>query len=479
MSPTELLHQILEAEKPGAFEICLKPGHVTLTDASNGSRSANGDAEEIERLREILIGTLGVDLIQDFSGPWFSGFIPFKDSQLLAALIRVGSPDDKGGESYNCQVEFKPISKEETGGKLIFHFQLAEDFARILRSILRRRLEEHAANTIAVRRDGDGFLEIVLEPGGETIYFLQTPEKRILAGLRDVFGLTLKKGHEPRAGQVRPIDLDGVPAVLTAAAIEDPSVLGCFDIAKGTGRIGLVVGKFQPPTQQHIDLIKTAQSRCDLLIVCIGSSQLKNTVRHPFPWEARRDMLSLCLDSGNIRFLPLADIDELDIADDWVAYVLEKIEKQKLPSPTDYFTGSRVDARWYEDAFASLAADPAGENESMTTYVDRDTGYRLHVFRSFFEDSVSATELRTLIEMRFDDWKRYVPKELIALIDRTYPGELRTAIPCAGGFPDPVPPGTAALRTDMDPETRFELRENGKWVAVRPSRAAAMAGDFE
>lgn len=237
----------------------------------------------------------------------------------------------------------------------------------------------------------------------------------------------------------------------------------------GVSRRALIIGRGQPFHKGHLKLVRRALAECDELDFGLGSTQLNGVVRHPFTSEQRIDMLWAILkkEMQRIRIHPLQDINSLDDTDDWVRYVLGKLEKQKRPEPTDYYTGSMADAKWYFNAFAG-PGDEVIKKDDETIFVRGDK--RLHIVDRLASGFPPAEELRSLIERRDDDWKPFVPEEIHEMVEQGYPVHLRVALR-GTAFPENPPEGLAFVREDMDPPVRYEFRRD-RWNKVRVENAA-------
>ncbi len=233
----------------------------------------------------------------------------------------------------------------------------------------------------------------------------------------------------------------------------------------GSGRVGLAVMRMQPPHRGHSALINLMRSDCDTAIVAFGSTQISRVVRNPFTFEQRLDMVRAVFGTS-IKPLPLVDIDSNVNSDDWVDYVLDKVRKLNLPAPTDFYTGSVQDAKWYVNRFAQLT-DPVQEVGFVKTFTSPDSGRRLHIMdRSQFRIP-PAEEIRSLIERRDAEWQQYVPARLVNYIEWNYPPELRVALsgstlPAA----ETMPVGVRFALRDQNGQTLYRLHDDGKWRVV-------------
>lgn len=231
----------------------------------------------------------------------------------------------------------------------------------------------------------------------------------------------------------------------------------------GSGRIGLVVARMQPPHRGHMNLINLARSDCDTAIVAFGSTQHSRVVRHPFTFEQRVEMIKAVF-GNTIKPLPLVDIDSNVNTDDWVDYVLDKIRKLNLPEPTDFYTGSVQDAKWYTSRFAQLT-DPMIEVGFTRTYTAA-SGKRLHIMDRALFNLPPAEEIRSLIERRDPEWQNYVPARLTEYVEWNYPPDLRTAL-ALPKLPeaDALPVSTRVAIKEGEITKFYRLHDDGKWRA--------------
>ncbi len=231
-----------------------------------------------------------------------------------------------------------------------------------------------------------------------------------------------------------------------------------------SGRVGLVVADFQTLHWGHVRLLAQLAATCDEGIVALGSSQKFGMVGHPFTFEQKKEMVQGVF-GDTFRFLPLRDIDAGLETSDWIDYVLKQVKATGAPDPTDYFTGSGVDARYYTSHFAALT-DPKHQEGLATVHVSRETRRRLHIVdRSDYK--FSGRDVRFLIENRDSEWKQYVPRRLWRYVEMHYPPHLRTAIRVEeeSDLPTDVAVGTRCLVGEA--RKAMVLKDDGKWRLLR------------
>lgn len=243
-----------------------------------------------------------------------------------------------------------------------------------------------------------------------------------------------------------------------------------------SGKTALAVVETQTLHDGHVWLLSAMLGGCDTIIVAPGSCDKHGIYGHPWTFEQRREMIRGVF-GDRFHFVPLHDIDASVDHGAWMNYVLKRIREEGLPEPTDYFTGSAVDARWYEGHFPA----PHGKGEHsgiVTTYRGQGekAGRSLHIVDRDAMATPSGREVRFLIERRDPAWRQHVPERLWNYIEWNYPPHLRQAIKAPGLPADNLyPVGTRLILTDqaeaqrkgVPQDTLLVLRHDGVW---RPHR---------
>lgn len=195
-------------------------------------------------------------------------------------------------------------------------------------------------------------------------------------------------------------------------------------------RTALAVMRCQPFHRGHAMIINRMIEDYQTVIIGIGSTGRHSEPSNPWTQIQRQEMLRNVY-GNRIRIIPLQDIGTEQGSNDWCDYVLQKCLTMKLPPITDYLTGSHADATWYRGRFL-LDGDPV---RSLKPYVvdpneepKDDNIRRLHILDRNSNPVPSATELRTYLATRSDEWKRWVPGVNHKLVEETYPEEFRVRV---------------------------------------------------
>ena len=192
-------------------------------------------------------------------------------------------------------------------------------------------------------------------------------------------------------------------------------------------RVGLAAMRIQPLGIGHCRIIDYMIRNFDVAIVAIGSSQKKRELANPWTFEERKQMVHNVY-GDRVKIVQLSDLGTTEGTNDWVDYVINKIEKIGMPTPTDYLTGSKADARWYTDRFYLEGVSEGKGLEAGKFWTEGNDGgefRKLHVIERTNSNIPAATELRTFLELGVDDWKEFVPAVNWDVVEQNFPDELK------------------------------------------------------
>lgn len=155
-------------------------------------------------------------------------------------------------------------------------------------------------------------------------------------------------------------------------------------------RLGVTVGRFQTFHSGHEYMLQKAIDLCDTVGVFVGSSQESGTLKNPFSYETRENMLKTVF-GDKIRVYPLPDIG-VGNNTKWGEYVLKNI--------LDRF-GS------YPDLLVS------GKEERRLNWFDGESGFEFSELYVPKIIDISATTMRNhFLGDNLEEWKRYTNPKL-------------------------------------------------------------------
>lgn len=161
-------------------------------------------------------------------------------------------------------------------------------------------------------------------------------------------------------------------------------------MSKKAFELGIIIGRFQAFHKGHEYIIDKAVEICDTVGVFIGSSQESGTLKNPFTYDTRREILETVY-GDKLVIYPLPDIG-VGNNSAWGGYVLNETIKRFGKAP-DLLVSGKEERRL--DWFDGLEGVSASE---------------LYVPKTI---DISATEMREFfISGNYDEWKNYTSEKL-------------------------------------------------------------------
>lgn len=155
--------------------------------------------------------------------------------------------------------------------------------------------------------------------------------------------------------------------------------------------VGVLVGRFQPFHNGHLEAVHYALRNVDYLYIVIGSSQKNHERDNPFTAGERIGMIKAALDSSDVdparwMAIPVADTESHVL---WPAHL-----KASVPVFDIVFT-----------------------NDGLTTRLLKEWGVDVQAVKYLRRSSYSATNVRNRI-LEEKEWERLVPAPVAAMVKR-------------------------------------------------------------
>ncbi len=150
----------------------------------------------------------------------------------------------------------------------------------------------------------------------------------------------------------------------------------------------LVIGRFQPLHNGHMEVLRKCAEESDHLIIGIGSAQYSHDPDNPFTAGERYKMLSDSLRDESIAEFSIVPVEDLNRYSVWVAHVVSMVPPFK---------------RVYS-------------NNSMTRRLFEEAGYEVRRSPMYNRNIYSGTEVRRRITTG-EEWRDLVPPAVVEIID--------------------------------------------------------------
>lgn len=163
-------------------------------------------------------------------------------------------------------------------------------------------------------------------------------------------------------------------------------------------KVGVILARFQPIHNGHVELIKKAVDENEKVLVIIGSVDKLNK-RNPIPWTIRRDLVESTLKENNL--LGKVEIKELpdlttedDNSHDWGFYLYSNIVT---------WIGQSTFTIYYSDGYEIITSWFPG-------FILRNCISLSLLARNSIVSGISATKVRNLIlDAKWDEVSKVVP----------------------------------------------------------------------
>jgi hypothetical protein len=163
----------------------------------------------------------------------------------------------------------------------------------------------------------------------------------------------------------------------------------------------------------------------------LGSAQKSREEHDPFTVEERMQMVRNVF-GDRIKIVPLNDLGAAR-PEEWTNYIFGKLAKLGMKTPTDYYTGSIADSKWYQHAFYLENHSPVTADQHLKQFDPTDgkemmIGRKLHIINREGNPVPPATDLRTFMSLRRPEWREWMPNVNRKLVDENYPDELKVPL---------------------------------------------------
>ena len=152
--------------------------------------------------------------------------------------------------------------------------------------------------------------------------------------------------------------------------------------------MGMILGRFQPFHNGHLELVRSAAHEVDRLVIVIGSSLKHGTAENPFTAEERRDMIEAVLKEESIPDYTIVAVSDILLDEEYVNHV-----RQFTPPFNIVYAGTNA----------------------LTAKLFGEAGFDIRTCDRFGNIEGSVIRKKMLTN---NDWKKDVPKKVAEYIEK-------------------------------------------------------------
>jgi bifunctional NMN adenylyltransferase/nudix hydrolase len=159
----------------------------------------------------------------------------------------------------------------------------------------------------------------------------------------------------------------------------------------------VLIGRFQPLHNAHVEIIKRATALCDQLIVITGSANQPRTYKNPFTSKERERMIHYATSGLSMRIHVEANPDTLYNDQAWAVRVQGIVSKYaELGDKIGIIGHKKDDSSFYLDMFPQWGFENVGLVEFLSAVDIRDLYFRREVNMNFIKHVVPESTFEFL-----------------------------------------------------------------------------------
>jgi bifunctional NMN adenylyltransferase/nudix hydrolase len=154
----------------------------------------------------------------------------------------------------------------------------------------------------------------------------------------------------------------------------------------------VLIGRFQPFHNAHLEIIKRATALCDQLVIVTGSANQPRTYKNPFTSLEREQMIKYATSGLSIRINVEANPDTIYNDQAWAVRVQALVAKHTKPGDRIAVIGHKKDeSSFYLDMFPQWGFENVDQIEPLSAVNIRDLFFKRDVNMNFIKAVVPRT----------------------------------------------------------------------------------------
>ncbi len=187
----------------------------------------------------------------------------------------------------------------------------------------------------------------------------------------------------------------------------------------------VLIGRFQPFHNAHLEIVKRATALCDKLIIVVGSSRQPRTYKNPWTFEERAQMIRYATMGLRLQINIEPNTDTIYNDQAWAVRVQQIVAKHTKPGERVGIIGHKKDdSSFYLDMFPQWGYEDVELVEFLSAVDVRDLYFK-HTFNSNFVKNVlpESTYESLMAFRRTEEFEQIIrEREFIAEHNKQYAG---------------------------------------------------------
>lgn len=159
----------------------------------------------------------------------------------------------------------------------------------------------------------------------------------------------------------------------------------------------VLIGRFQPFHNAHLEIVKRATALCDKLVIVVGSARQPRTYKNPFSFDERRNMIRAATAGLSMQISIEPNIDTIYNDNAWAVRVQQIVAQHTIPGDRIGIIGHKKDdSSFYLDMFPQWGYEDVELVEFLSAVNIRDLYFKSDLNFNFLKSVVPESTLEFL-----------------------------------------------------------------------------------
>lgn len=163
----------------------------------------------------------------------------------------------------------------------------------------------------------------------------------------------------------------------------------------------VLIGRFQPFHNAHLEIVKRATALCNKLVIVVGSSRQPRTYKNPFAFEERAQMIRYATMGLSLQITIEPNTDTIYNDQAWAVRVQQIVAKHTNPGERVGIIGHKKDdSSFYLDMFPQWGYEDVELVEFLSAVDVRDLYFKWTFNSNFIKNVVPESTYESLMAFR-------------------------------------------------------------------------------